>query len=76
MVRTSGVRSDRLPSNRAQTTESSQNSRPDPEVSRGVVQVLDRAGLEVLVNGSYGQAEREFRRLIVPLDRTLVDTAQ
>ena len=45
-------------------------------MSRGVVQVLDRAGLEVLANGSYGQAEREFQRLIVPLDRALVDAAQ
>jgi hypothetical protein len=33
------------------------------------MQVLDRAGLEVLANGSYGQAEREHRRLIRPAAR-------
>ena len=35
--------------------------------SRGQMQVLDRSGLEALANGSYGQAEREHRRLIAPL---------
>jgi CRP-like cAMP-binding protein len=38
--------------------------------SRGNMQVLDRAGLEVLANGSYGQAEREHRRLIRPVARS------
>lgn len=32
--------------------------------SRGQMQVLDRAGLEALAGGCYGQAEREYKRLI------------
>jgi CRP-like cAMP-binding protein len=36
---------------------------------RGQMQVLDRAELEVLANNSYGQAEREHKRLIVPATR-------
>jgi CRP-like cAMP-binding protein len=34
--------------------------------TRGQMQVLNRSGLEALADGSYGQAEREHRRLIVP----------
>jgi Mn-dependent DtxR family transcriptional regulator len=37
--------------------------------SRGQMQVLDRSGLEALAQGSYGQAEREHRRLITPIVR-------
>jgi CRP-like cAMP-binding protein len=36
------------------------------KATRGHVQILDREGLENLANGSYGQAEREYRRLITP----------
>lgn len=34
--------------------------------SRGQIQVLDRGGMEALASGCYGQAEREYRRLILP----------
>jgi CRP-like cAMP-binding protein len=34
--------------------------------SRGQMQVLNRAGLEDLADGCYGQAEREYRRLFPP----------
>jgi len=37
------------------------------KATRGNVQVLNRSGLEDLADGCYGQAEREHRRLIVPL---------
>jgi CRP-like cAMP-binding protein len=44
--------------------------------SRGIIHVVDRAGLEALANGSYGQAEREHKRLIVPLqDRSSQPTS-
>ena len=39
------------------------------KMARGQMQVLDRPGLEALAGGSYGQAEREHRRLIVPAER-------
>jgi hypothetical protein len=34
--------------------------------SRGHVQILDRTGLEALAEKCYGQAEREYQRLIRP----------
>lgn len=42
--------------------------------SRGQLQVLDRAGLEDLANGCYGQAEREYRRLFSPCDEDASDS--
>jgi CRP-like cAMP-binding protein len=43
-------------------------SRQLVRATRGQMHVLDRPGLEALADGSYGQAEREHRRLIVPRD--------
>jgi CRP-like cAMP-binding protein len=43
--------------------------------SRGQIQVLNRAGLEALANGCYGQAEREYHRLIVPAARLSIKAA-
>jgi CRP-like cAMP-binding protein len=43
--------------------------------SRGHMQVLNRAGLEALANSSYGQAEREHRRLIVPVATPRIEAA-
>jgi hypothetical protein len=37
-------------------------------ITRGQMQVMDRTGLEAWAQGSYGQAEREHRRLIVPAE--------
>ena len=56
---------------RAGVTESIHRleSRELIRASRGQMQVLDRAGLEALAGGCYGQAEREHKRLISPAQR-------
>jgi CRP-like cAMP-binding protein len=54
---------------RAGVTEAvhSLESRGMIRASRGHVQILDRTGLEALAEKCYGQAEREYQRLIHPM---------